>query len=342
MREHMVSEDRNRAAGAGSALRLSVTGLCNLKCSYCYLGNGSGSGCGGGAAVKDEGASRMLLPDMEELIRYCELVIETFNVVKVRLTGGEPLIRKDIDVIARRMKGFDPVRHVGITTNGQLLETWAGRLKAAGTDSVNVSLDSLKPERYRKITGGGSLKKVIAGIRAAREAGIEKIKANCVVMGGVNDDEIKDMIEFSLNEGFELRFLELMSFDGSSEKYDRQFVSKDEILKRVSRSYEMETLPWREEQTARMYSVSGDGGKGVVGIIGSSDGTMCLRCNRIRITADGRLRRCLKDPFEVDLAGMVRMGVPGEIIMEKIKDYMDMKSRPAPLIGAGSMMRIGG
>jgi len=209
-------------------------------------------------------------------------------------------------------------------------------------DSVNVSLDSLKPERYRKITGGGSLKKVIAGIRAAREAGIEKIKANCVVMGGVNDDEIEDMIKFSIEEDFELRFLELMSFDGSSEKYDSQFVSKDEILKRVSRSYEMEVLPWRGEQTARMYAVAGDGGKGVVGIIGSSDGTMCLRCNRIRITADGRLRRCLKDPLEVDLAGMVRMGVPGEIIREKIKGYMDMKSRPAPLIGVGSMMRIGG
>jgi len=275
-------------------------------------------------------------------MKACGLVVSTFEVVKVRLTGGEPLIRKDIDLVAGRLREFPSVRHVGVTTNGQLLEGWAGALRSAGVDSVNVSLDSLDTRRYADITGGGSLARVLAGIRAARAAGIGKVKVNVVVMGGVNDDEIEALVRFSMVEGIEARFLELMSFEGSAGSWDRRFVSQQAIFERLAASFAVEPLGGRQEQTARMYRVRGDGKEALVGIIGSSDGKMCLSCNRIRITADGRLRRCLKDPFEVDLMGMIRAGVPEEKIMERLRAYMDLKARPAPLAGLGSMMRIGG
>jgi cyclic pyranopterin phosphate synthase len=313
---------------AGSALRLSVTGQCNLRCSYCHAGSGNGNGT--------------LLPPLKELFFLTRLVVETFHVVKVRLTGGEPLIRPDIDEIVEACKKFPSVGHVGVTTNGQLLETWAERLARAGAGSVNVSLDSLRPDRYRAICGGGSLERVLAGMAAARRAGISTIKANCVVRAGVNDDEIEPLIDFALAEGVEVRFLELMSFDGSSEQFEKQFVPAGEILRRIKERFSPEPLEGRQEQTAKMFGVRRGGVEGVVGIIGSSDGSMCKTCNRIRITADGRLRRCLKDPFEIDLRGMAAMGVPEDRIRERLRAYMDMKSRPAPLVGAGSMMRIGG
>lgn len=329
----MMSQSCQRA---GSALRLSVTGQCNLRCSYCHVGNGKGDRGDG------NGGRGTLLPDLRELLFLTRIVVETFQVVKVRLTGGEPLIRPDVDEIVKELRRFPSVRHVGVTTNGQLLEKWAGRIAAAGTNSVNVSLDSLRPERYRAISGGGSLDRVLAGMAEARRVGISKIKANCVVMGGVNDDEIEPLVHFAMDRNVEVRFLELMSFDGSSEQYEKQFVAAGEILRRMGERFSPELLEGREEQTAKMYRVRRGDAEGVVGIIGSSDGGMCQTCNRIRITADGRLRRCLKDPFEIDLRGMVAMGVPEERIRERLRAYMDMKSRPAPLEGSGSMMRIGG
>jgi len=325
--------DEKLGQRAGSALRLSVTGQCNLRCSYCRAGNGM-------EARGDDGG--VLIPDLREILYLSRLVIETFHVVKVRLTGGEPLIRSDIDEIVGHLRNMPTVAHVGVTTNGQLLEPWAERLVRAGTDSVNVSLDSLRPERYRAISGGGSLERVMAGMAAARRAGIPKIKANCVVMGSVNDDEIEAMIDFALAEGVEVRFLELMSFDGSRENYEKQFVAEGEILRRMSGRFAPQPLEGRDEQTAKMYRVRRGDRDGVVGIIGSSDGGMCQTCNRIRITADGRLRRCLKDPFEIDLRRMVSMQVPEAEIRESLRAYMELKSRPAPLAGAGSMMRIGG
>ncbi len=320
---------------AESVLRLSLTDRCNLKCSYCSAGNG-------GAAGGEDGKASVLLPSLDEIKGYCGFVIEAFNVVKVRLTGGEPLVRRDVDEAARMLRQFAPVRHVGITTNGQLLAAWAGRLKAADVDSVNVSLDSLKPDRYAKITAGGDVDNVIAGIRSARQAGIGKVKVNVVVMGGVNDDELEDMIVFSMDEGVEVRFLELMSFEGSSAMWNDRFVGQEDILRRITEKFSVEPLEGRRELTAVMYGVKRGGRRAVAGIIGSSDGHMCLACNRIRITADGKLRRCLKDPLEIDLAGMIRAGYPGDFIRKSIRAYMDLKVRPAPLAGDGSMQRIGG
>ena len=318
-----------------SVLRLSLTDQCNLKCSYCNVGNNGAAGGGNGKPT-------VLLPSLDEIRGYCGFVIEAFNVVKVRLTGGEPLVRRDVDKAARMLKQFAPVRHVGITTNGQLLATWAGRLQAAGVDSVNVSLDSLKPDRYAKITAGGEVDNVIAGIRSAKQAGIGKVKLNVVVMGGMNDDELEDMIVFSMDEGVEVRFLELMSFEGSSAMWKDRFVGQEDILRRITEKFSVEPLEGRKEQTAVMYGVKRGGRRAVAGIIGSSDGHMCLACNRIRITADGKLRRCLKDPLEIDLGGMIRAGFPDDFIRERIRAYLDMKVRPAPLAGHGSMQRIGG
>jgi cyclic pyranopterin phosphate synthase len=332
-----VTARRAAGTGTGNTLRLSVTGRCNLRCSYCRPGIDEAGGCAAGRAPAGEAT-----PGLDGLLRMAALVIESCDVVKIRLTGGEPLIRPDIDVIARRLGELTGVAHVGVTTNGQLLERWARPLREAGVDSVNVSLDSLRPDRYRAITGGGSLRRVTAGLAAAREAGMGKVKTNFVVMGGVNDDEMETALEAALEEGFELRFLELMSFAGSAEQYATQFVSGERILERLSRSFDLRPLEGRSEQTARMFAVRGGGREGVVGIIASSDGRMCLACNRIRITADGRLRRCLKDPFELDLAGMLREGMPRASIVERLEDYLRTKSRPAPLAGAGSMLRIGG
>lgn len=328
---------RAEGTGEGNALRLSVTGRCNLRCAYCRPGIDDASGCSTGRSRPDAAT-----PALDDLLHLAGLVIESCNVVKVRLTGGEPLTRPDIDVIVRRLGKLPGVTSIGVTTNGQLLEGWARPLREAGVDSVNVSLDSLRPDRYRAITGGGSLRRVMAGLAAARESGMGKVKANFVVMGGVNDDEMETALEAALEKGFELRFLELMSFAGSAEQYPRQFVSGERILERLSRSFDLRPLEGRSEQTARMFAVGGGGREGVVGIIASSDGRMCLDCNRIRITADGRLRRCLKDPFELDLAGMLREGMPRASIVERLEDYLRTKSRPAPLAGAGSMLRIGG
>ncbi|MFH1434496.1 MAG: radical SAM protein [Pseudomonadota bacterium] len=335
----MNSERKSAAADmqppGESVLRLSLTDRCNLKCSYCHVGNGH-------AAGEAHGKPNVLLPSIDAIMAQCGCVIEAFNVVKVRLTGGEPLVRRDVDEAVRRLKDFAPVRHVGITTNGQMLAAWAGRLKAAGVDSVNVSLDSLEPDRYAKITAGGDVGKVIAGIRSAKQAGIGMVKVNVVVLGGVNDDELEDMIFFSMDEGIEVRFLELMSFEGSSAMWERRFVSREDILKRISQKFSVELLEDRKEQTAVMYGVKHGGRRAVAGIIGSSDGHMCHACNRIRISADGKLRRCLKDPLEIDLGRMIRAGCPGELIRESLRAYLDLKVRPAPLAGNGSMQRIGG
>jgi len=313
----------------GFNLRVSITGRCNLKCIYCVPPSSEYSG------------QKFYNPDLSLLFEACKIVSEAFKVTKIRITGGEPLVRSGMEDFCSKIRTISSVNHVGITTNGQLLAGKVKRLMDCGAGGVNVSLDSLNPDKFALITGGGKLEKTLGGINEAKQYGM-KVKVNFVVMGGINDDEIEKMVNFGLDKKIEVRFLELMPFEGSSKIWKQTFIPAKEIIERIKKSFSLDPIETRPEQTARMFSVRTKRGEGIIGIIGSYDGNMCRSCNRLRITSEGKFRRCLKDPGELDLFQMIQKNIPKEEIFEEMKKYVRMKKNQAPLLGSGNMCRIGG
>lgn len=267
-------------------LRLSVTGMCNLRCKYCMPEKG----------IKKKAHEEILSLETIEQIAFSAV---NLGFQKIRITGGEPLVRKGIidaihQIAQLKSRGL---KDLGLTTNGTLLSRHADELKNAGLTRVNISLDSLDSEKYSKITRGGKLSDVLEGIQAAKEAKLLPLKINVVLIGGFNDDEIEEFVNLTREDDVEVRFIELMPI-GEASRWDQEhFLTGTEILKRVP---QLMPLVFKGlGAVARLYKLPNS--KGRVGIISPLSNHFCNYCNRIRITPDGKLKPCLHSDHELDI-----------------------------------------
>lgn len=294
-----------------SYLRVSVTDRCNLRCRYC---------------MPKEGLS---LAGHDDILRYEEMlriigVAVRMGVAKVRITGGEPLIRRGVVDFIARLKALEGLRDISITTNGILLEKFAPGLFAAGVKRINVSLDSLDAEKYARITRGGQLGDVLRGIDAVHRLGFSPIKINVVVIKGVNDDEVLNFAGLTLDKPYQVRFIELMPF--GSGKNDR-YLSNEVVMARIGDTYPLEAAAGAGAGTdgpARVYRIAG--GAGEIGFISPLSHSFCSSCNRLRLTADGCLRACLLMDEEIDLKTPLRSGCSDKDIEELIRGAVRKKS----------------
>jgi cyclic pyranopterin phosphate synthase len=278
-------------------LRISVTDRCNLRCVYC---------------MPEAGIDLMSHYDIlsyEEIYTVAKAAAE-LGINRIRLTGGEPLVRAGITDLISLLAGIETVEDLSLTTNGTLLAQHAAALKEAGLQRVNISLDTLKPERFRQITRCGELSDTLKGIEAALAAGLTPVKINMVVMAGINDDEITDFVAKTVKDGWNVRFIELMPVS-SNEPVSDKLVSVSEMRKRIETIGKLE--PWKVEAgngPAKYFRLPG--ASGTVGFISPVTEHFCFQCNRLRLTADGKLRPCLLSEAEIDLKGPLRGGAPVE------------------------------
>ena len=305
-------------------LRLSVTDLCNLRCRYCMPEEG--------VPKKDHAA--MLTED--EMILAVEAAA-SLGITKLRITGGEPLVKKNILTICRRAARVPGIREVCMTTNGLRLPELAVPLREAGVRRLNISLDTLDPDKYAQITRCGVLSDALAGIHAALEAGYDKIKLNAVLIGGFNDDEIEEMAKLTLRYPLDMRFIELMPM-GENGFGKEAYLPYTEVLRRLP---ELMPLPG-EGGAAKLYRLPG--ALGNVGLISPVSAHFCSGCNRLRLTADGKLKPCLHSSAEYPIKGLDKAGMTAvmeEAILGKPEWHglLDYANRSQ---SARSMNRIGG
>lgn len=274
-------------------LRISLTERCNLRCQYCMPEEGVP------LKPKDE------ILTFEEIVRLARLFVAE-GVDKLRLTGGEPLVRKDIEALAEQLGALPGLKMLALTTNGLLLPKKLPRLHAAGVNLLNISLDTLRPDRFRHITRRDGLETVQEAIRLALDLGYDPVKINCVVMRGVNDDELADFVAMTADAPVEVRFIEYMPFDGNGWT-DRQMMPYAEMIAHLEvRFPTLERLADGPNDTSKTYRVPGFRGR--VGFITSMSEHFCSTCNRLRLTADGHLKVCLFGASEVSLRDLLRAG----------------------------------
>jgi GTP 3',8-cyclase len=316
-------------------LRISITDRCNYKCVYCRTGN--------------EGAVYGELP-FADYLRMTRILVG-MGITKVRLTGGEPLLRKGIVDFVRelyqlRSPNSDPL-DIAVTTNGHLLADLAQPLKDAGLTRVTVSMDAVDPDRFTRITRvPGGYDHVLAGIRAARRAGLWPLKVNCVLMRGFNEDQIIPFGMFSREEGVTVRFIEFMPLEEDRTWAPSTVVTLDEILARMAEYRPLVQIPHGRSETARRYRF--EDGIGEIGIIAPVSHPFCGHCSRIRITSDGKIRTCLFSAWDHDLHAQMRRGASDAEIEEFMRGVV-MKKEERHHIGepdfvpaSRTMVHIGG
>ncbi len=277
-------------------LRISLTDKCSLRCKYCMPAEG----------VEWMAQASVLTTD--ELVRIAELAVK-LGITTIRLTGGEPLLYADVvEVIRRtsRLKGPDGLPKVAMTTNGIKLPRMLPELAGSGLARLNISIDTLRRDRFFELTRRDRLDQVLAGIRAAGESNLKPLKLNAVAMRGVNDDELVDLVEFAIVNDAQMRFIEQMPLD-AGHIWDRgQMVTREEILETLGERFELEPIPGRGGAPAEAFMI--DGGPHTVGVIASVTAPFCGNCDRLRLTADGQLRNCLFSRTEYDLKPILRGG----------------------------------
>jgi GTP 3',8-cyclase len=275
-------------------LRISLTDKCNLRCTYCMPAEGL-----------DWIPSPELLSD-DEIVRLAGIAVERLGITHIRLTGGEPLLRRGLVDLIGRLAALTPRPHIAMTTNGIGLARTAQPLRDAGLDRVNVSLDTLNQATFVGLTRRDRLQDVLDGLAAARTAGLTPVKVNAVLMRGVNDGEALPLLDFCLAEGYEMRFIEQMPLD-AQHGWDRKLmVTAEEIMERVTVTHRLTPLAGRGSAPAETFLV--DDGPAKVGIIASVSKPFCGSCDRVRLTADGQLRNCLFAREESDLRVPLRTG----------------------------------
>ncbi|HVT11153.1 MAG TPA: GTP 3',8-cyclase MoaA [Fimbriimonadaceae bacterium] len=341
-------------------LRVSITDRCNFRCVYCMPEQGFP------AVPKEQSLT------FEEIARLVRIAV-SLGITKVRLTGGEPLLRKELPHLIQEIASFPGIEDISCTTNGYLLEEQACRLALSGLHRINVSLDTLRPDRFTEIARRGSLDRVLAGIDAAFDAGLNPVKLNCVLMKGVNDDEVADFAAMTLERDIHVRFIELMPMRWnldespaytpgcmsglvqlkeaaggmlSDAQMRRMFLSADEARHRIERAMgAMEEADVRTNGPARSFRIPG--AKGTVGFISQITHDFCERCNRIRLTSDGFLRPCLMSDGELDLRTPLRSGASEEDLAELFLHVVEHKperhylAEGQKVVGRG-MSQIGG
>ncbi|MBI3939603.1 MAG: GTP 3',8-cyclase MoaA [Acidobacteria bacterium] len=285
-------------------LRISVTDRCNYRCTYCM--------------PRDEYTwiDRAKILSFEEIERIVRLFL-LLGVDKIRLTGGEPLLRKDLEKLIGRLVSLDGLKDLSLTTNGASLAEKAEALAWAGLRRINVSLDTLSPEKFRQLTKRGNLQDVLSGIFAAQKAGLNPVKINAVILRGTNDDEIIDLVQFARQHGLEMRFIEYMDVGNANSWSLEKTVPKKEILQTVHSRFPLAEVGRRDGHAPAVDYRFLDGG-GNIGIIGSVTEPFCSSCTRARLTADGRLVTCLFAQQGYDLKKPMRGGASDEWICEAI------------------------
>jgi cyclic pyranopterin phosphate synthase len=313
-------------------LRVSVTDRCNFRCTYC---------------MPEEGMAwlpRGELLTYEEIDRLATIFVRTFGFDSIRLTGGEPTVRSHLPVLIEKLARL-PV-DLALTTNGATLRLVADDLVSAGLNRVNVSLDSLRPDRFHAMTKRDQLYHVLDGISAASDAGLQPVKVNCVVMRGVNDDEIVDFARFGREQNVFVRFIEFMPLDAQGAWRDDQVVAQAEIVRAIDEVFPLEPAGARGHQPAERFRYRD--GLGEVGVIPSVTNAFCDSCDRVRLTAEGQLRNCLFALDEVDLRTPLRAGADDDEIAAIIEGNIASKwqghriNQPVFVRPGRSMSQIGG
>ena len=293
-------------------LRISVTDRCNFRCIYCMPAAGLPW------IARDEVLS------FEEITRVTRILVSDCGVRTIRLTGGEPLVRKGIEQLTAMIASLDQGLDIAMTTNGILLKEKAAALRSAGLSRLNISLDTLQRQRFRNLARRDALERVLDGIRAAREAGFTKIKLNVVVMRGVNDDEVLDFARLARQEGHEVRFIEFMPLDADGIWTPESVVASREIIDAIDREFPVEPVHDQRPAPATRFRFK-DGSPGGIGVIPSVSDAFCKVCNRIRLTAEGRLRTCLFSLQEHDVKSLLRNGGSDDEIREFVREAVWQK-----------------
>ena len=301
-------------------LRISVTDRCNLRCLYC---------------MPKEGLSLIGHDDIlryEEILKVIRVAVK-LGISKIRITGGEPLVRRGIVDFIARLKSIPGLNDISLTTNGIRLEDYAERLYQAGMTRINISLDSLNPKKYAEITRGGDLEAVLRGIDRVYRAGFSPIKINTVAIKGANDDEILDFARLTLDKPFQVRFIEMMALGRTAQNQNNLYLSNDVVMEKINRVYRLESvngLNSKMDGPARLYRING--GTGEIGFISPVSHHFCHTCNRLRLTADGHLRACLLLDDEIDLKGSLRENCGDEALEILIKKTITGKPRGHSLV----------
>ena len=287
-------------------LRISVTDRCNLRCKYCMPADG----------VENIGHDKILsFENIQSIVKASAQL----GITKFRITGGEPLVRKDIIDLVGNLSKIPGVQELVMTTNGILLPEKAAALKQAGLGRVNISLDTLNHTKFAEITRGGDLNKVIAGINAAVNAGLTPIKINVVALRNFNDDEIMDFVQLTLQHKYNIRFIELMPFSDTTKTKDSKYISNEEIKSKLP-----SLIPLENQGVAEVFKYPE--ALGTIGFISAMSRHFCGNCNKIRLTADGKLKTCLHSNQEIDLNEVLNTG-DEELLKETIKSAILHKEK---------------
>ena len=311
--------------------RISVTDRCNFRCQYCMPEEGL------------DWLKREELLTFEEIIRVTKILVENYGIHSVRLTGGEPTLRANLSDLISMLSEL-PIE-IALTTNGITLEKNAHLLRSAGLSRINISIDSLKAEKFKEITHRDEMRKVIAGIEASLEAGLSPVKINVVAMRGVNDDEILDFAKFGRDRSVIVRFIEFMPLDADENWSASAVLSQEEIFSTINSVYPLEAVERSNAPASRFRFVDG---QGEIGIVASVSQKFCGTCDRIRITADGQFRNCLFSNEELNLKEALRSGSSDREICDLL-ELSVLAKREGHGIGnvdfirpARSMSQIGG
>lgn len=314
-------------------LRISVTDRCNLRCVYCM-------------PAEPEWLPQPDVLTFEEIERLVRVAV-SLGIHDFRITGGEPTARKELPELIRKIAALPGVRDLSMTTNGILLKSLAGRLREAGLQRLNISLDTLKGEKFVHIARRDGFKQTWEGIEAADAAGFRPLKINMVVMRGVNDDEVVDFAAMARTKPWQIRFIEFMPLDGDNTWSRDQVLPAKEILERIHQRWPLDLVADGPlHSPARLYKFKD--GLGDVGVIASVTEPFCASCDRIRITPDGKLRTCLFSTWETDLKGPMRAGASDDDVAALVRGAVAKKeaghgiNRPDFVKPARAMYSIGG
>ena len=295
----MLTDSYGRVA---TDLRVSLTDRCNLRCAYC---------------MPPEGLDWLPAPEVltgDEVVRLVRIGVETLGIREVRFTGGEPLLRRDLIPIITATAALTPRPEISMTTNGIGLDRRAAALRDAGLDRINVSLDTLRPEVFRKLSRRDRLADVLSGLTAAASAGLTPVKVNTVLMRDLNDDEAPSLLRYCLARGYELRFIEQMPLDAQHGWKRSEMITASEIFDSLSREFTLTDDTERERGAAPAETFLVNGGPARVGVIASVTRPFCGSCDRVRLTADGQSRNCLFARSESDLRALLRSGASDDDI----------------------------
>ncbi len=316
-----------------SYLRISVTDLCNLRCVYCMPSQG----------IKLHDRNTIL--SFEEILKIVKHGV-SLGVNKIRITGGEPLVRKGITSLINHITNIKGINDIAMTTNGVFLKEFATELKGSGLSRLNISLDTMREDRFYNITRGGNIQDVFDGVEAVLKSGFKGTKVNVVVMRGQNDDEIQDFVRYILERDIELRFIELMASGWKDMVEEERFMPTSEIMQKVEEVGDL--IPIKQRiggGPATIYKIKG--ALGTIGFISAVSKPFCSTCNRLRLTSDGKLRSCLLRGGEVDVKDILRSGIScREELSNKLTGAFMQATNMKPITHSGKndavMYQIGG